>query len=201
MGGKMKFSSLNECALPITDEDIVEAMKKIPGYLDITPSDFMEVYRVAFNHALLRLKNAIHAEEIMTRTVIFAHEHTALSDVVKKMAEHNVSGLPVIKKDQTLSGVISEKDVLSRMTEDKTLSFMRVVLQCLENSGCTARGLKKLTAADIMTSPPVTVTARTKVFEIADIMDRFNINRVPVVDEGFRLMGIIARSDLVKAMC
>ena len=200
-GGKMKFSSLDECALPITDEDIVEAMKRIPGYLDITPSDFMEVYRVAFGHALSRLKNAIHAEEIMTRTVIFVHEHTALPDVVRKMAEHNVSGLPVLKKNQTLSGVISEKDVLRQMTEDKTLSFMRVVLQCLENSGCMARGLKKRIAADIMTSPPVTVTGRTRVFEIAGIMDRMNINRVPVVDEGFRVMGIIARSDIVKTMC
>ncbi|OGR12248.1 MAG: CBS domain-containing protein [Desulfobacterales bacterium RIFOXYA12_FULL_46_15] len=197
----MKFSSLNECAMPITDEDIVEAMKKIPGYLDITPSDFMEVYQVAFDHALSRLRNAIHAEDIMTRTVIYVHEHTALPDAVRKMAEHNVSGLPVLKKDQTLSGVISEKDVLRQMTEDKNLSFMRIILQCLENSGCMAQGLKKRIASDIMTSPPVTVTARTRVFEIAGIMDRFNINRVPVVDEGFRVMGIIARSDIVKTMC
>jgi CBS domain-containing protein len=197
----MKFSSFNECGLPITDEDIVEAMKKIPGYLDITPSDFMEVYRVAFDHALSRLKTAIRAEEIMIWPVIFVHEHTSLPDVVKKMAEHGISGVPVLKADQTLSGVISEKDVLRRMTEDKTVSVMRVVLQCLENSGCMAQGLKKLTAADIMTSPPVTVTGQTPVFEIADIMDRMNINRVPVVDEDLRLVGIIARSDIVKTMC
>jgi CBS domain-containing protein len=197
----MKFSSFNECGLPITDEDIVEAMKKIPGYLDITPSDFMEVYRVAFDHALSRLKTAIRAEEIMTWPVIFVHEHSPLPDVVKIMAEHGISGVPVLKANQTLSGVISEKDVLRRMTDDKTLSFMQVVLLCLENSGCMAQGLKKLTAADIMTSPPVTVTGQTPVFEIADIMDRMNINRVPVVDEDLRLVGIIARSDIVKTMC
>jgi CBS domain-containing protein len=197
----MKFSSFNECGLPITDEDIVEAMKKIPGYLDITPSDFMEVYRVAFDHALSRLKTAIRAEEIMTWPVIFVHEHSPLPDVVKIMAEHGISGVPVLKADQTLSGVISEKDVLRRMTDDKTLSFMRVVLLCLENSGCMARGLQKFTAADIMTSPPVTVTDQTPVFEIADIMDRMNINRVPVVDKDLKLVGIVARSDIVKTMC
>ena len=197
----MKISSFNECALPITDEDIVGAMKKIPGYLDITPSDFMEVYRVAFDHALSRLKTAVRAEEIMTRSVIAVQEHSPLPEVVKTMAEHRISGVPVLKADQTLSGVISEKDVLRRMTDDKTLSFMRVVLLCLENSGCMARDLKKLTAADIMTSPPVTVTGQTPVFEIADIMDRMNINRVPVVDEDLRLLGIIARSDLLKTMC
>jgi CBS domain-containing protein len=197
----MKISSFNECALPITDEDIVEAMKKIPGYLDITPSDFMEIYRVAFDHALSRLKTAIRAEEIMTRPVIFVHEHSPLPEVVKTMSGHGISGVPVVRADGALSGVISEKDVLRRMTDDNTLSFMRVVLLCLENTGCMARGLQKLSAADIMTSPPVTVTGRTPIFEIADIMDRMNINRVPVVDKDLKPVGIIARSDIVKTMC
>ena len=197
----MKFSSLNECAPAISDEDIVEAMKKIPGYLDITPSDFMEIYSIAFKHALSRLKNAIKGEDIMTRNIIFVYELTPLADVIKKMADHEISGLPVLKKDQTVSGVISEKDILKRMNDDKTFSVMRVVLQCFETKGCTARDLKKLSAADIMTSPPVTVRGGTPVSEVADIMDRFNINRVPVVDENSRLVGIIARSDLVKTMC
>lgn len=197
----MKIRSFNECALPMTDEDIVGAMKKIPGYLDITPSDFMEVYRVAFDHALSRLKTAVRAEEIMTRPIIFVHEHSPLPEVVKTMAEHGISGVPVLKADGTLSGVISEKDVLRRMTGDRSLSFMRMVLLCLENSGCMARNLKKLTAADIMTSPPVTVTGQSPVFEIADILDRMNINRVPVVDKDLKIVGIIARSDIVKTMC
>lgn len=197
----MKFSSLHECALPITDEDIVEAMKKIPGYIDITPSDFMEIYQVAFKHALSRLKNAIKAEEVMTRNIIFVYERTPLADVIKKMADHEISGLPVLKEDQTVSGVISEKDILRRMNDDKTLSFMRVILQCLDTRGCIARDLKKLSASDIMTFPPVTVKGGTPVSEVADIMDRFNINRVPVVDENLRLAGLIARSDLVKTMC
>ncbi len=38
----MKISELNQCSLWVTDEDIAQAMKKIPGYLDITPADFVE---------------------------------------------------------------------------------------------------------------------------------------------------------------
>jgi hypothetical protein len=44
----MYFSCINKCFQTITDEDVLEAMKKIPGYLDITPSDFLEVYQIAF---------------------------------------------------------------------------------------------------------------------------------------------------------
>ena len=40
----MNFSRINECFQTITDEDVLEAMREIPGYLDITPSDFIEVY-------------------------------------------------------------------------------------------------------------------------------------------------------------
>ena len=197
----MKFSSLNECTLAITDEDIVQAMKKIPGYLDITPSDFMEVYLVAFKHAMSRLKNAIKANQIMTQKVITVYEDTSLLEAVKKMAIHEISGLPVLKSDQTVSGVISEKDFLKRMNDDKAPSFMRVVLQCLENTGCIAANFKKLAAADIMSTPPITVQGETPILEVANTMDQLNINRVPVVDKNLKLVGIIARSDLVKTMC
>ncbi|MBT3176875.1 MAG: CBS domain-containing protein [Desulfobacula sp.] len=197
----MKFSSLNECTMAITDDDIIQAMKHIPGYLDITPSDFMEVYRLAFSHAMSRLKNAIKAEQIMTRSVIAVSEDTPLTQVIKKMAENNISGLPVVKDGQTVSGIISEKDFLKRMNDDKTSSFMRVILQCIESKGCLAADFKTLVAADIMSSPCITTLPKTPVTEVAGIMDQENINRVPVIDDKLKLVGIIARSDIVQTMC
>ncbi len=80
----MKFSSLNECTMAIMDDDIIQAMKKIPGYLDITPSDFMAVYRLAFTHAMSRLKNAVKADQVMTRSVIAISEDTPLAQGIKK---------------------------------------------------------------------------------------------------------------------
>ncbi len=111
----MKFSALNECRQTISDEDIVKAMKKIPGYLDITPSDFMEIYRVAYDQALHRLRHAITAEQIMTKRVISVPETAPLADVVRLLADHDISGIPVARPDLTLAGVISEKDFLSKM--------------------------------------------------------------------------------------
>ena len=56
--------------IEIKEEDILEAMRAIPGYLDITPGDFKEVYRLAFQHALERLSRAVTAAEIMTTDVV-----------------------------------------------------------------------------------------------------------------------------------
>jgi len=198
---KMKFSSLNECTMAITDEDIIQAMKQIPGYLDITPSDFMEIYLIAFSHAMSRLQNAIKADAIMTRDVITVHENASLVEVAKKMADRQISGLPVVRDDQTISGIISEKDFLKKMNEDKAPSFMRVVLHSLETTGCIASELKKLVAADIMSFPCITTLPQTPVIEVAKMMDQKNINRIPVIDDELKLVGIIARSDIVQTMC
>jgi CBS domain-containing protein len=197
----MKFSALNECRQTISDEDIVKAMKKIPGYLDITPSDFMEIYRVAYDQALHRLRHAITAEQIMTKQVISVSETAPLADVVRLLADHDISGIPVARPDLTLAGVISEKDFLSKMGGGKSPSFMHVILQCIAHTGCIAADVSNLTAAEIMSSPAVTISGTTPLFEVADIMDRHNINRVPVIDDIGRLAGIVARSDLIQTMC
>lgn len=196
----MKFSSLNECRQSITEDDIYQAMKKIPGYLDITPSDCMELYKVAFDHALSKLQNAITAEQVMTRDVISVSENDPLIEVVKVMAKNEISGLPVLRNDLTVAGVISEKDFLKRMNDDKKPSFMRVVLQCIETTGCIATNFNDLVASDIMSSPSIITSPQTPVLEVANIMDQKNVNRVPVIDDQLKLVGIIARSDIVQTM-
>jgi CBS-domain-containing membrane protein len=197
----MNFSRINECFQTITDEDVLEAMREIPGYLDITPSDFIEVYRIAFDHAVNRIKTAILAEHVMTRKVVSVLEDASLLETAVQMRDHDISGMPVLNEQGAVTGVISEKDFLSRMTEKKDPSFMQVLIQCMDDSCCLARPLKMLKARDIMSSPPVTVQKSLKLLDVANLMDRKNINRVPVCEDHNILVGIIARSDLVQAMC
>ena len=197
----MSFSCINECFQTITDEDVLEAMKKIPGYLDITPSDFLQIYQIAFEHAVSRIRTAILAEQVMTQNVIFVNEDAPLIEAITKMAEYEISGLPVVNNDDMITGVISEKDFLSRMNKKKAPSFVQVLLQCVDTSGCIAIPFKTLKVREVMSSPPVTVKKDTTMLEVANTLDRFNINRVPVSDDNNRLVGIIARSDLVQAMC
>ncbi len=77
----MNFSRINECVQTITDQDVLEAMKEIPGYLDITPSDFIAVYRIAFDHAVNRIKTAILAEHVMTQKVVSVLEDAPLLEI------------------------------------------------------------------------------------------------------------------------
>ena len=76
----------------LKDEDIYEAMKGIPGYLDITPGDFKEVYQLAYRHALERLSRAVTAREIMTREVVVVRPDTPLAEVAEAMGRRGSPG-------------------------------------------------------------------------------------------------------------
>ncbi len=199
----MPENQKKEVGLPgeieLKDEDIYEAMKSIPGYLDITPGDFKEVYQLAYRHALVRLSRAVTAREIMTREVVAVRPDTPLAEVAEAMGKRGISGVPVTEAAGRVVGVISEKDFLTHMGVQDPKNFMTLVASCLQNKGCVALPIKKQQAGDLMTSPAVTVGPESSVQEIAALFTAKGINRVPVTDTDGRLLGIVSRGDLVKA--
>ncbi len=198
-----KISSDNKAFKPqfcdISDDDIFEAMKDIPGYLDITPQDFKVLYRSAFKHAIERLTEQVKAQDVMTDKVISVREDTSSGEVAKRMAAHGITGIPVVDAEKRVVGIISETDFLFQMGNKDTRSFMDVVERCLRNKGCIAITMRRLKAQDIMSSPAVTVRADTPISEIANIFTEKNINRAPVTDEKGNLLGIVARADLIQS--
>ena len=192
---KKKFSYNME----ISDKDIYEAMKDIPGYLDITTGDFKELYRLTYRHAMKRIADSIKARDIMTSEVVCVKRDTPLKEVAKLMAEKGVSGVPVIGDDRKVAGVISEKDFLSRMGARNTRMFMGVVSECLKGKGCVALSIRAKNAEDIMVTPAITVSEDSTLLDITNIFKERKINRVPVVDKEGCLTGIISRNDIVEA--
>ena len=170
-----------------------------PGYLDITPGDFKEVYRLAFRHALERLSRAVTAAEIMTTDVVAVNPDTPVAEVAAAMGRRGVSGVPVVDAGQKVVGVISEKDFLTRMGVQDAKNFMSLVAGCLMTKGCVALPIKAALAGDIMSSPAVTVAPDTPVKDIAALLTQKSINRVAVTDPDGRLLGLVSRGDIVKA--
>ncbi|MCX5892806.1 MAG: CBS domain-containing protein [Deltaproteobacteria bacterium] len=185
--------------IDLKDQDIYAAMKSIPGYLDITPGDFKEVYRLAYAHALERLSRAVAAREIMTREVVSVRPDTPLAAVAEAMGRRGISGVPVVDAGGKVLGVISEKDFLTHLGVAEPQNFLTLVASCLQSGGCVGLPLEKQQAGDIMTSPAVTVGPDTSVKDIAALFTAKGINRVPVTDAEGRLLGLVSRGDLVRA--
>lgn len=189
----------NAASLPISDEDIYEAMKEIPGYLDITPGDFKDLYKLVYHHTLQRIAESVKARDIMTGTVVTVQPDTSVQEAADLMAVKKVSGVPVIDPAKHVVGVLSEKDFLSRMGPGGPKTFMDVIARCLVAKGCAALAIREKKVGDIMTSPAITVAQDTNLLAISTLLKEKNINRVPVIDQQGALTGIISREDIVHA--
>lgn len=142
----------------------------------------------------------LRAKDVMTSPVITVRPDTSIKDVAGLMLTHHISGLPVVPPDGELVGIVTEADLLYKETgpRQKDERF----LKGFPPFGKTVDTVKKasgLTASDLMTSPVVTVDVDALVHEIAGLMVRRKINRVPVVRAG-RLTGIVSRADVLRAL-
>ena len=185
--------------IEISDDDIYEAMKDIQGYLDITPGDLKDLYRLAYRHAHDRISKSVRARDIMTREVFAVRKTTLLTEVADVMASQGVSGVPVLDDGGRIAGVISGKDFLESMGAKDKNNFMAVVAECLKDQGCLQMPLRGKKAEDIMRSPAITVGEEATVTEIAAIFSSKKINRVPVTDKDGAIVGIVSRADIVRA--
>jgi len=190
-------SSLSQ--IDISDDDIYEAMKEIPGYLDVTPGDLKELYVHAYRHAFERIACSVRASDLMTRKVHTVKKETPLGDVAGIMAKNKISGIPVVDENRHIAGIISEKDFCSHMGDRHAKSLMEVIADCVKNRGCLAMTIRDQNAEDIMTAPVITVREDAILMEITAALKENNINRVPVVDTKGFLVGIVSRADIVLA--
>ncbi|MDY0132591.1 MAG: CBS domain-containing protein [Desulforegulaceae bacterium] len=184
-----------------SEEDIIDAMKSMDGFIDITTSTFREIYELAYEHAIKRMLDSMPVKNIMSKPVFCVNHDLSAAETAKYLADHKISGAPVIDKEGKVVGVVSEKDFLKKMGLETDPSFMSVISRCLNSSGCMVSGLKTVFLKDILTSPAVTILEEVSVSEVSIIFMEKSINRLPVCDQKGFPVGIVTRSDLVNAIC
>ena len=193
----------NSCgtAIDISESDVIAAMKEIQGYIDISPGDFREVFQVAYNHALQRIKDSLKARDIMTKPAHCVGLDMDLIQAATFLADKRFSGAPVIDSGGKIVGVLSEKDFLAKMGLGQPTSFMQIVAHCLNNRGCMATSLRNHSVQEIMTAPAITAGPEMTMGAISALFVDKRINRLPIVDPEGRPVGIVTRTDLVQSYC
>ncbi|MGJ5832363.1 CBS domain-containing protein [Streptomyces ossamyceticus] len=138
--------------------------------------------------------------EVMTREVVEARRDTSFKEVARLLDRYRISGLPVVDHDDKVVGVISETDLIRRQAAGADRGRgRRFPGRGSRRSGRRAAGLAPaVTAGDLMSSPAVTVHPEQRVADAARVMERHRVDRLPVVDEEDRLIGIATRRDLLR---
>jgi CBS domain-containing protein len=145
------------------------------------------------------------AAEIMTPTpLVVVHLHDRLPKVAAALWEHHVSAAPVVDAAGNLLGIISERDLIKQLGVEQEKRRAAWLERLSEGEGLAEDYLEYLktenhTAADVMRKDVVTAKEDTLVGEIVELFAKHGIKRVPVLRDG-KLVGIVARSDIIRAM-
>ena len=144
----------------------------------------------------------MNAKDVMTSKVITVTSGTPVSEVARLLFERRISALPVVDGER-LAGIVSEADLLHRyeIGTDCALGGDPWWIRLFSADRSPEEYVKSHArfARDIMTRNVATVAPDTPLAEIATLLERRRIKRVPVLDEG-HLVGIVSRSDLVHAL-
>lgn len=149
-------------------------------------------------------ESALRAADLMTTDIAVVHPETPLRRAVQIMAARHVSGLPVVDGTGALIGMITEGD-LARWHEDfpehesTWLDMLGEGFELAPTFVEALRAERHSVHAAMRAGPVVTVPESMPAREIATLMHARGIKHVPVLRDG-RMVGIVTRSDLVRAL-
>jgi CBS-domain-containing membrane protein len=141
------------------------------------------------------------ASDVMTRNVLSVSPDSTIEEAAKLMLERGISGLFVVDAKGDLAGVLTEGDMLRRGelgTEKQRSWWLRMLVspgrQAADFTRANARHVR-----DVMTRDVVCVASGAELDEVVTAMESHRIKRVPIT-EGGRVVGVVSRSDLVRAL-
>ena len=139
----------------------------------------------------------------MQPNVVTVNENAAIEELTRLLTRKKISGVPVLNDSGRLVGMVSEADLVSLDADIHFPHYIELLgnIIYLESIKKYEERLTKAAAVlvkDIMTTDVITAQKDTSMSEIATLMTDKQVNRVPVMD-GDRLIGIIARADIVRA--
>jgi len=144
----------------------------------------------------------MRARDVMTTPVIFASPEMSVQETAKLLAEHSISAVPVIDAEGKLIGIVSEGDLVRRVeigTHARRRSWWLELLASTRELASEYVKEHSQTVKDLMSVDVVTVAEDTPLSEVAELLERHRIKRVPVVDNG-KVAGLVSRADLVRAL-
>jgi CBS domain-containing protein len=152
--------------------------------------------------------------DFMCHDVLFVRPNNSVFDVAKVFSKNNISGAPVVDNGKVV-GVISISDIIKfmriKLSDGKILGTeltqsLSMILLNLVKMGKDfvdfKKDLERISKTEIkhmMSNIVVAIEPNADLFEAANVMEKNDVNRLPVIDNG-KLIGIIARADLIRAL-
>ena len=118
---------------------------------------------------------------LLERKVISVNENDSLYDAIKVLSEQKIGALPVLNNQEKLSGMLSERDIIQKVSFNKTIDLSQIQIR------------------SIMTTKIITCNQDTESNVLMTIMTNNKIRHIPIIKQG-SLIGIVSIGDVVKRL-
>ena len=145
----------------------------------------------------------MRALDIMNMSVITATPDMTIHEAARLFVDNRISGMPVVDANKQVVGIVSQGDLLHRVENGTVHGKRNWWLEFLLSSprGQAARYVKEhgQVVGDVMCHHVISISEDMQLDQIADLMERRHLKRVPVLKDG-KLVGIVSRSNLIRAL-
>lgn len=144
------------------------------------------------------------ARDVMTRDVAAATPDTPVRKIAALLLQRGISAMPIVDESGVPVGMVSEGDLVGRGEREREARrdwWLALLAEGTELNADFLAGLRRpeAKAREVMSAPVVTVEEDTDPRDIARLLTRYRIKRVPVVRDG-HIVGIVSRADLLRAL-
>jgi len=143
----------------------------------------------------------MQAKDIMTSKVISISPDQSVRDIARLFVSHRISAVPVVDEAGRLMGIVSEGDLINRAdagTQHRGSWWLEFLASSDDRADAYVHAHGRR-ASDVMTRDVVTVGETTPLGEIAALLEKCRIKRVPVLRDG-RIVGIVSRANLLHGL-
>jgi CBS-domain-containing membrane protein len=147
------------------------------------------------------MESTVNAADVMVQRVIVVDPDSTIRDVAALLVSKHISAVPVTDADGKLLGIISEGDLLRRSENDTERRRSWWLRWLVSAETLTAEFIKSHSrkVSDVMTRNVIVAKPDTPLHEIATLLERHKIKRVPIV-ENEKIVGIVRRANLVQTL-
>ena len=147
----------------------------------------------------------------MIKKVVILKKTDTLQKTIRKLVKHGISGAPVVNNKKEVIGMVTENDITKmidayshsiKFDTDRTFGIILAAIKGTNEFKAIKKGIKstKIKVKDFMNIPVIVIDGNRDIMVAARMMHKYKVNRIPVIDKDNKIIGIISRADIIKAL-
>ncbi len=179
--------------------DMDAALAHYNQVLDVSRDDLQELLHLAEAASYQRNLGELRCADIMSRDPVAVQFGTSLSEAWTLMRQRRIKALPVIDRQQRIVGIVTAADFFRQAGLDEHSGLGDRVRELIKSDGLSSSQRPEV-VGQIMTRRVRVAGARRHALELVELFSQDGHTHIPIIDEENRLVGIVTKSDLVRAL-